>query len=278
MGEKGLPIRNLILDMDGVLWRGDTAVPGLVEFFSTLRALNIGFILATNNATKTVSQYVEKLARLGVNLPAKQILTSAEATATYLYRHYPPGTSVYVIGEEGLQSVLVEHGFTVRAVDDPLGNDERVEVVVVGLAREVCYRQLANAALLIRRGAKFIGTNPDPTLPTEIGAMPGAGALLAFLEASTGTKPLVIGKPNRAIFEQALKQIKAFPGETAMVGDRIGTDIAGGRAAGLWTILLLSGATGRSEAEASPISPDWIFDDIQSLAEFLRLNTPGAVS
>ena len=108
--------------------------------------------------------------------------------------------------------------------------------------------------------------------------MPGAGALLAFLEAATDVKPVFIGKPNRAIFEQALKQIEAVPAETAMVGDRIGTDIAGGQAAGLPTILLLSGATRREEADAALISPDWIFDDIQSLTEFLRLSVQGATS
>lgn len=278
MFKDDFPIRNLIIDMDGVLWRGDTPMPGLVEFFSALRALHMGFMLATNNATKTVSQYVDKLAHLGVDVPAGQILTSAEATATFLDRHYPRGTSVSVIGEHGLRSVLAEHGFRVKEIGGPLADDDRTEVVVVGLARDVCYRQLANATLLIGRGAMFIGTNPDPTLPTEVGAVPGAGALLAFLEASTGVKPVVIGKPNRAIFDQALKQIKALPAETAMVGDRIGTDIAGGQAAGLPTILLLSGATHRADAEAALVSPDWIFDDIQSLTEFLWLNASGTAS
>jgi 4-nitrophenyl phosphatase len=266
------PIRNLVIDMDGVLWRGDTPMPGLVEFFNALRVLDMGFILATNNATKTVSHYVEKLARLGANVPAEQILTSAEATATYLDDRYLPGTSVSVIGESGLQSVLEEHGFKVKKLDGSLDDDERVEVVVVGLARDVCYGQLANATLLIGRGATFIGTNPDPSLPTEIGAVPGAGALLAFLEASTGVQPVVIGKPNPALFQQAMKQIEAVPSRTAMVGDRIGTDIAGGHAAGMATILLLSGATRRDDVDAAHVSPDWIFENIQSLTEFLWLN------
>jgi 4-nitrophenyl phosphatase len=271
MFKDGARIRNLIIDMDGVLWRGDTAMPGLVEFFEALRALEMGFMLATNNATKTVSQYVDKFSRFGVNIPAGQILTSAEATATFLDHHYPQGTSVYVIGEHGLRTVLADHGFMMREKDRPVASDERSDVVVVGLARDVCYRQLANAALLIGRGATFVGTNPDPSLPTEIGAMPGAGALLAFLEASTGIKPVVIGKPNKAIFEQALKEIEAMPAETAMVGDRIGTDIVGGQAAGLSTILLLSGAARREDIDAAQVSPDWIFNDIQSLTEFLWL-------
>jgi 4-nitrophenyl phosphatase len=272
MFKDGARIRNLIIDMDGVLWRGDTPMPGLVEFFEALRALEMRFMLATNNATKTVSQYVEKFSRFGVNIPAGQILTSAEATATYLDYHYPQGTSVYVIGEHGLRTVLAEHGFMVMDIEGPVAAHKKADVVVVGLARDACYRQLANAALLIGRGATFVGTNPDPSLPTEIGAMPGAGALLAFLEASTGVKPVVIGKPNKAIFEQALKQIEAMPAETAMVGDRIGTDIVGGQDAGLSTILLLSGTARREDVGAAQVSPDWIFDDIQSLTEFLRLN------
>ena len=265
-------LKNLIIDMDGVLWHGDRPVPGLEIFFDTLRQLNIGFVLATNNATKTASQYVEKLAAFGVDLPSSQVLTSSGATAHYLSQRYPSGASAYVVGEIGLQDAMEEFGFKLLATDDFVGTDARSDVVVVGMTRYVCYRHLASASFLINHGALFVGTNPDITFPTEIGPLPGAGSILAFLETATGIKPVIIGKPNKSMFEEALRRMNADPAKTAMIGDRLNTDIAGGHQAGLRTILLLSGIAKKEDLSNGSIQPDWIFADLEQLTNHLQNN------
>ena len=212
-------IRNLILDMDGVLWHGETPLGDLPAFFAALAALDLDYILATNNATKTLAQYVQKLARFGADIPAECILTSAETTGAYLARHYPPETRIYVLGEQGLWQALRSRRFSLLAVDGYISTTTTVDLVVVGYTRETAYPELANAALLINRGARFIGTNPDKTIPDELGFLPGAGAYLAFLAAATGRKPTVIGKPNRFVFEEAMRRLDARTEETAMVGE-----------------------------------------------------------
>ncbi len=265
-------LKNLVIDMDGVLWHGDRPVPGLERFFTTLHHLNIGFVLATNNATKTASQYVEKLAGFGVKLPSSQVLTSSGATAHYLSQRFPAGTKAYVVGEIGLQAAMEEYGFKLLETDDFVGTNTRADVVVAGMTQHVCYRQLASAAFLINHGALFVGTNPDITFPTEIGPLPGAGSILAFLETATGIKPIIIGKPNKSMFEEALRRLFAVPEETAMIGDRLNTDIAGGQQAGLRTILLYSGITKEEDLANSSIRPDWTFADLEELTGYLQAN------
>jgi 4-nitrophenyl phosphatase len=261
-------IKHLILDMDGVLWRGDTPVPGLVEFFAALRAAGIGFVMATNNATKTAAMYTERLARFGVAVGPEQILTSAEATASYLAEHYETGAPAYVIGDKGLWDAIIAQGFrpiTAQAVRDGAS----AAFVVAGLSRTATYEDLAMGSLLIHRGAPFIGTNPDVTFPSELGPLPGAGALLAALSTATGVEPTVIGKPGPIIFREAVKRLAADPSTVAMVGDRLSTDIAGAKAAGLQAILVLTGISTRGEAAAATVKPDYIFADITELAQFL---------
>lgn len=261
-------IKNLILDMDGVLWRGETPMPGLAEFFATLRRKNINFVLATNNATKTAVMYTEKLARFGVHIPPEQILTSAETTAVYLSERYEGGTAVYVIGEQGLHDALTAKGFQI-VTPEQAQNGTTAPLVVVGFNRHVTYSELAMGSLLVHKGAAFIGTNPDPSFPSELGPLPGAGSLLAVIETATGVKPLIMGKPQPIIFQAAVKRLGGALADTAMVGDRLTTDIAGGQAAGLATILLLSGVTGREQVQNSPIQPDYVFADITDLASHL---------
>lgn len=261
-------IKNLILDMDGVLWRGETPMPGLVEFFATLRQKNINFVLATNNATKTAVMYTDKLARFGVEVAPEQILTSAETTAVYLSQRYDVGTAVYVVGEKGLHEALLAKGFHI-ITPEQARNGATAPLVVVGFNSHVVYDELAMGAMLVRKGATFIGTNPDPSYPSELGPLPGAGSLLAVIETSTGVSPFIVGKPKPIIFQEAVKRLDGTATNTAMVGDRLTTDIAGGNDAGLVTILLLSGVTSREQVLDSPIKPDFTFADITELADQL---------
>jgi len=262
-------IRKLILDMDGVLWRGETPLGDLPRFFATLGDLGLGYMLATNNATKTQEQYVQKLARFGTDIPAGRILTSAETTGAYLARHYPPGTRVYVVGEKGLRHALRSRQFSLLEMDGYVSADTTTDLVVVGFTRETHYPELANAAVLINRGARFIGTNPDKTIPHELGFLPGAGSYLAFFEAATGREPTIIGKPNRFVFEEALRRLDARPEETAMVGDRIETDILGAGKVGLQTILLMSGVTDEERLATSEVRPDVVLANISALQDYL---------
>ena len=248
----------VIMDMDGVLWRGDKPLPGLIPFFDRLRARDIPFALATNNSSKSQADYVTKLAGMGVlDVPAAAIVTSATATATYMQQHYPAGTRVYIIGGDGLKQILTAAGF-VRAVHD-------VQVVVAGIDFDLSYAQLRQATLLIRSGADFIGTNPDRTFPTPEGEVPGAGSILAALSAATDRLPVVIGKPNRTMFEAALALLGTAADRTLMIGDRLETDILGARNAGLKTALVLTGIATREQVANSDIKPDGIFAGLPEL-------------
>lgn len=264
----------VILDMDGVLWHGDTPVPRLADVFAAFDGLGIAYVLATNNAMKVADQYTEKLASFGVEIAAERILTSAEATAGYLRRSHPEATAVFAVGEEGLRRALRAQGFEVLTPAEVRGG-ARAPVVVAGLVREsLSYELLAMASLLILEGASFVGTNGDATYPTEIGLMPGAGAILALLSTSTGVTPTVIGKPHPAMFEEALRRLGSAPARTAMIGDRLGTDIAGGKAAGLRTVLVLSGVSSEQEVETGEVRPDLVVRDVHAFVATLQQPGP----
>jgi 4-nitrophenyl phosphatase len=251
-------IRALIIDMDGVLWRGDDPLPGITDFFSLLKARPIGFRMATNNASKSPRQYVDKLASMGVKVASEDILTSAVATAQYI-ASIAPGASVYAIGD-GLRQAVLD-------CDLHLSDGEEADFVAVGWDPKLTYKELSEATLLIYAGAKFIGTNPDRTWPSERGLLPGNGAILACLQAATDVEPFIIGKPERTMFDAALSAMGADAAHTAMLGDRLETDIVGGYKAGLRTIFVLTGASDEAELAASPVKPDWVFRDIQELTQ-----------
>lgn len=264
-------LKNFILDMDGVLWHGETAVPGLRFFFDTLQELKINFVLATNNASKTPEQYVEKLHSFGVEVALEQVLTSAIVTASYLQQTYATDTAVYVLGGNGLHEAVRQQGFSILTTADVFERGLRADVVVVGLSREATYNDFAAATICINEGAAFVGTNPDVTFTSEHGPLPGAGAFLALVQAATAVEPITIGKPGQVIFEQAIKRVGGAPENTVMVGDRLDTDIAGGNMAGLNTILVLSGITTPDAFEENgPIKPTYVFANIQAIAEALR--------
>jgi 4-nitrophenyl phosphatase len=250
-------LRNLIIDMDGVLYRGDEPIEGAGQLIGFLRRQEIDFMLATNNATRTPQQFVDKLAGMEVQIYPEEVMTSSLATANYLARIAPSGADVFVVGMDGLRTAVEEVGF--RLVED------RAEFVVAGMDFTICYERLARASLQIRAGARFIGTNPDLTFPSERGILPGAGSLLAFLEAASGVKPVIVGKPGTAILEQALDCMRAQPATTAILGDRLETDILAGQRAGLHTILVLSGVTDEVILSDSELQPELVFDDVEHL-------------
>ncbi len=254
-------LQYLLIDMDGVLWRGDKPMPGLTDFFALLRRRGIGFVLATNNASKMHDDYVKRLAGYDIAISPDEIITSAQATAWYLAERSAPDTPVYVIGEDGLRQALLREGF--RLVD----NDGAPKYVVVGWDRHLTFDKLAQATLYIHDGASFIATNPDRTWPSERGLLPGAGAILAAVQAATDVEPTIIGKPSPLMLQIAMRRIGAEPSNTAMLGDRLETDILGGRNAGLTTILVLSGVTDTDTLAASPFQPDLVFEDIAALTQ-----------
>lgn len=248
-------IQALIIDMDGVLWRGSQPLPGVAEFFAFLRQRGIHFVVTTNNSSRTEVQYAERLASYGAPVSLEEIVTSASATADHLGEILPEGSRVYAIGMDGVRQALTRRGFT-------LSEEDGVAAVVVGIDWHVTFDHLTRATLLIRAGARFVGTNPDATFPAPEGIIPGNGALLAAIETATGVKPIVVGKPEPILYRQALRRLSTPLEATAALGDRLETDILGGLRAGIKTILVMSGVTTPELLAASEYRPDWVFEDI----------------
>ncbi len=269
-----MPIRALILDMDGVVWRGSQPLGDLPALFARLDALGISSVFVTNNATRSVEQYVKRLQGLGVAVSPDRILNSAQAAAHALAERLPARAWVYAIGEGGLRETLERAGFRIASewrkqwLQNPPPNNTP-QAVVVALDRECTYRHIREATLLIRRGALFIATNPDRTFPTPEGLVPGAGAIIAAVEAATDQRALVVGKPQPLLFQMALERLGTRPEETLVVGDRLETDIAGGQAAGCRTALVLSGVTSAEQAARWEPAPDLIAPDLTAVVDFL---------
>ncbi len=274
-----MTIENLIFDMDGVLWLGATPIMPLADLFGRLDALGINYVLATNNASRTVDQYVDKLHKLGVEMAAWRILSSAETTGAYLADQFPAGSRAYVLGSDGLHFALQSRGFDVlelpksESIFDGLALLDQagtVDVVVVGFTPHATYADFAAATHFVNRGARFIGSNPDLTFPTEIGRLPGAGSLIGLVANATGVTPTIIGKPYPYIYEEALKRLGGDRATTAMVGDRLNTDIEGAINVGIRSILVMSGITTAAELAASAVQPDYVTDNVTTLLQQLE--------
>ncbi len=269
-------IKGLIIDMDGVLWHGNNPIDGLNLFFETLRELKIPFILATNNASLTQQQYIDKLAKFDVAVTADEILTSSMATAKYLDEKLSEKQRrVFVIGEEGLKQPLQEYGFTLTElyqVDQPQKGivGQGADLVVSGLDRQLTWDKLATATLNIKAGAQFFATNADTTLPTELGEVMGNGGVLAALEASTGVTAKAIGKPEPILYEQALSILGTTAEETLAIGDRLDTDILGAVNANMRSILVLTGVSQQEDVDNSSYKPTWILQNIIEVAQTLK--------
>ncbi|MBW4439555.1 MAG: HAD-IIA family hydrolase [Pleurocapsa minor GSE-CHR-MK-17-07R] len=254
-------IRAVIMDADGVLWRGDTPIDGASRWISHLQAQGIPYIIATNNSSKSPQEYQQKLERLQIaRVTPEHIVSSGMVTASFLAREYPAGATVFVVGGDGLRELIAAAGMT-------LVTDEQPDVVVVGIDFALTYDKLRRASDFIRRGARFIGTNADRTFPLPEGPAPGAGSILALLQTATDVAPEVMGKPGRAMFETALAVMGAAAEHTLMIGDRMDTDILGAIDAGLMTALVLTGVDTRDTARTYPTQPDIITPDLNALLD-----------
>lgn len=254
-------IKALILDMDGVLWKADAPIGDLPAIFKRIEARGLKYVFATNNGTMTPKQYVEKLAKLGVESGPQQVVTSALGVAHMLAQRFPAGTKIFMIGENGLFQALQEKGFDVLPVVDA----QHAQVVVMGLDRSVTFDKMREATLLVRSGVPFYGTNPDKTFPTPRGEIPGAGAWVSVITTASDIEPIYAGKPNPYMMELSLEILGIKKQETLVVGDRLETDIAAGQALGCPTALVLSGVATKEQAEVWEPEIDIVASDLETL-------------
>jgi 4-nitrophenyl phosphatase len=250
-------IKGLILDMDGVLWKGDQSINNLPYVFDQIRMRGLQFMLATNNAVRSQNQHMEKLNGFGLDIESSKVITSGMAVAELLAERFPSGGSVYIIGEAGILEPLAEKKF--------FPAQENVIAVVAGYDRLINFDKLKRATMMIRNGIPFYFTNPDRTFPTPEGLIPGAGAFLAFLTAATDVEPIIAGKPYPGLFTMAIQRMNLLPQEVLAVGDRLDTDILGGQRSGCRTAIVLSGVSTLEEALNWLPAPDLIAPDLLSI-------------
>ncbi len=254
-------LKALLIDLDGVVFRGMTPLPGAHEVIPTLRRLGIRYAFVTNNATLTPEENAEKLRRIGVPAVADDVMTSPLAVASYLRSLTQNHATVCVVGEEGLVGAVADAGFRVDDADP--------DFVVVGLDRQLTYQRLTAAFRGILGGARFVATNADPALPVDDGLWPGAGAIVAAVATAAGVQPTIVGKPEPTLLLVALERLGIAPADAAIIGDQIRTDIRAGKAAGMFTILV----EGDLASPVDDVQPDLT---VRDLAELLKLLEEGA--
>lgn len=257
-------IRLFLLDMDGTVYLGGRMFPGTFAFMDRIGRSCAEYLFLTNNSSSSRSLYARKLERLGLPTPEDHIFTSGEATTLYL-QGQKPGASVFLAGTPALEEEFLQAGFQLTGCRE----DSLPDFAVLGFDTTLTYQKLWRLCDLVRAGVPYIATHPDFNCPVEGGYMPDIGAMIAFVEASTGRRPLVIGKPNRPIVEAVAARTGIPLRQTAMVGDRLYTDIAMGVNSGITSILVLSGETSREDLAGSAIRPDYVFEDIGALAQAL---------
>jgi 4-nitrophenyl phosphatase len=262
--EKLKSVHGFLLDMDGTFYLGDHLLEGALRFIDLLRSQDKKFLFLTNNSSKDRSQYAEKITRLGLPITGESVLTSGEATALYL-REDHPAARLFLVGTSTLEQEFLQHGFQL-VEQDP-------QFVVLGFDTTLTYQKLWDMCNFIRAGVPYVATHPDFNCPTETGYMPDVGAMIAFVNASTGRLPdLVVGKPNRMIVDAASVKMHLPVNQLAMIGDRLYTDIALGQTSGITTVLVLSGETKLEDLKDSPHKPDYIFDNLAGVADWLENN------
>ena len=248
------------MDMDGVLVHEEQAIPGADRFISRLRETGTPFLVLTNNSIYTRRDLAARLRASGLEVPEDSIWTSALATARFL-EDQRPGGSAFVIGEAGLTTALHEAGYTLT--------ERTPDYVVLGETRTYSLERITLAIRLIVNGARFIATNPDPTGPSPDGPTPATGSVAALISHATNVQPYFVGKPNPLMMRSALNAIDAHSETTAMIGDRMDTDVVAGLEAGLETVLVLTGVTTREAAERFPYRASRIVDSVAALVDEL---------
>lgn len=254
-----LPYTTYLIDLDGVIYRGNELLPGAKEFVNWLETDSKKYIFLTNNSFATGAQILAKLARLGIDTDAEHLLSAGQAAVKNLARRFPGGT-IYVVGEQPMIDLVKAEGLKV-ANKDAQGAD----AVLVGLDRNFNYAVLTSAIRAVRAGAFFLSINRDPLLPIIGGFIPGCGSIAAAIEAGSSVTPAIVGKPEPMLLDEAMHILQSTPDQTVMLGDGLNIDILAGKNAGTHTILVLSGSTSREELEKSPIKPDYVFEDLADL-------------
>lgn len=246
--------KGYLIDLDGTIYLGKAPIEAGKRFIDRLQNAEIPFMFVTNNTTKTPETVAARLKHeFDIHVSSDVVYTATLATIDFMNEQKKPKTA-YVVGETGLKDAIIQAGYTIE--------ETAPSFVVVGLDSNVTYDQLATAVLAIQQGACFIGTNPDKNIPTEKGLMPGAGALISFVETATQTKPIFIGKPEAIIMEKALAKLGCRKAEAIMVGDNYETDIRAGLNNGMDTLLVLSGFTPKSAVPTLPQAPTYVVDSL----------------
>ncbi len=248
--------KNFLLDMDGVLVRGNTPIPGAREFLAKLEEAGIQYLIITNNPIHTPRDLQHRLSTMGFNISEKRLFTSAMATAQFLAQQRPQGTA-FVVGELGLTQALNEIGYVLTNVNP--------DYVVLGDTTYYNFEKISQAIRLVSKGARFIATNPDPSGPSEEGIIPACGAMAALIEKATNIRPYFVGKPNPLMMRRALNYIGAHSENTIMVGDRMDTDVIAGIEAGMETILVLSGVTEKETIDQFPYRPTKVLSSVAAI-------------
>ena len=255
-------LRYFLLDMDGTVYLGPNPIPGAAKFVQLLRDSGRRFLFLTNNPTSDATRYADKLCGMGIDAVPEEVLTAGAATADYLASH-TPYRRVYVLGTPCFEDELRRAGMKL-VEDDP-------EAVVLSFDTTLTYAKLKQACLLLRRGLPYIATNPDRVCPTDYGYIPDCGAMAALIaEATEGRTPLFIGKPAPEFARMAMERLGADPARTAMVGDRLYTDMEMARRAEMASILVLSGETTQEALDRAEWHPDFVFPSVRELREALE--------
>ena len=256
--------RLFLLDMDGTIYLDDRLFDGTLEFLRHVREIGGRYLFLTNNSSRGVDAYIEKMARLGIETTAEDFLTSVDATLLYLRQNHD-GALCYVSGTETFKKQLRDGGVSVT---DQL--EDGIEVLVHGFDRELTFQKLEDSCILLNRGVPFIATNPDWVCPTWYGSVPDCGSVCEMLFRATGRRQWFIGKPQPEMALLAMEKFGHGKEQTVLIGDRLYTDIACGVNAGIDTIFVLSGEGTREDLKTSDAQPAWVYDDIAAVLEDLK--------